>query len=152
MQPVSYASSESATTEKSQEQSQQPSSQHGLHDHRAAVSLHSAEDAAATSFSEQYDAAFAASLQDMETGLQTTQQRRLSSRASPSPPPARNRIEEYENASTPPIKRRELPAFEVIKKPRSPGDKRSPIQDLPNGTLHTLEAQVTGSADYSQKY
>ena len=47
----------------------------------------------------------------------------------------RRRIEEYEKASTPPVagRRREGPAFEVIKKQRAPGDKRSPIAELPNG-------------------
>lgn len=49
---------------------------------------------------------------------------------------SRNRIAEYENASqsSTPRKRTEGPAFEVIKKSRKPGDKRSPISELPNGT------------------
>jgi hypothetical protein len=56
--------------------------------------------------------------------------------SSPSPPTAINRVTEYEQASTPPARRRDGPTFEVIKKPRSPGDKRSPIQELPNGRRH----------------
>ena len=51
-------------------------------------------------------------------------------------PPGRNRITEYEQAATPPVRKREGPAFEVIKKSRSPNDKRSPIQELPNGRCH----------------
>lgn len=48
---------------------------------------------------------------------------------------SRNRIAEYENASqsSTPRRRTEGPAFEVIKKNRKPGDKRSPIAELPNG-------------------
>lgn len=72
----------------------------------------------------------------------------LSPRNTPSPP-ARNRIAEYEQASTPPVRRREGPVFEVIKRSRGPNDKRSPIQDLPNGPYksclfvfaHTKHAQ-----------
>jgi len=53
-----------------------------------------------------------------------------------SSPVVRNRITEYENAtSTSPRRRHEGPAFEVVKSTRQPGDKRSPIADLPNGTL-----------------
>ncbi|KAG9889093.1 hypothetical protein KCV05_g15767, partial [Aureobasidium melanogenum] len=54
----------------------------------------------------------------------------------------RNRIAEYENASSaasPSRKKSEGPAFAVIKKPRKPGDKHSPIADLPNEILtHAL--------------
>lgn len=51
-------------------------------------------------------------------------------------PGSRNRIAEYENASQSASKKRlEGPAFEVIKKSRKPGDKHSPIADLPNGML-----------------
>lgn len=54
----------------------------------------------------------------------------------------RNRIAEYENASSsasPSRKKLEGPAFAVIKKPRKPGDKHSPIADLPNEILtHAL--------------
>jgi len=50
--------------------------------------------------------------------------------------PSRDRITEYERASTPFSKKKpEGPVFEVIKKNRKPGDKRSPIADLPNGIL-----------------
>jgi hypothetical protein len=89
------------------------------------------------------DATFAASLQRTEQ-IGGREGRRLSpaaSAGSPSPPPAtqsatiRNRIEDYEKASTLPVgRKREGPAFEVLKKPRAPGDKRSPIVELPNGT------------------
>ncbi|KAG9763128.1 hypothetical protein KCU73_g1575, partial [Aureobasidium melanogenum] len=55
---------------------------------------------------------------------------------------SRNRIAEYENASSaasPSRKKLEGPAFAVIKKPRKPGDKHSPIADLPNEILtHAL--------------
>lgn len=77
------------------------------------------------------DAALAASLQDAHEA-RTRSDGRLSARSTPSPP-GRNRISEYEKASTPPVRRGKGPAFEVIKKPRSPNDKRSPIQELPNG-------------------
>ena len=56
-------------------------------------------------------------------------------------PASRNRIAEYENASaaSPSRKKMEGPAFAVVKKPRKPGDKHSPIADLPNEILtHAL--------------
>ncbi|KAF2143787.1 uncharacterized protein K452DRAFT_247209 [Aplosporella prunicola CBS 121167] len=61
------------------------------------------------------------------------------SRLKTSPPP-RNRIEEYENALAPsPLKKPELPIFEVVKKSRKPGDKSSAIAKLPNEILtHAL--------------
>jgi hypothetical protein len=65
-------------------------------------------------------------------------------RLSPSykaPSASRNRIAEYENASaaSPSRKKTEGPAFAVVKKPRKPGDKHSPIADLPNEILtHAL--------------
>lgn len=51
-------------------------------------------------------------------------------------PLSRNRIAEYENASraSPSPHKAESLGFEVIKKARRPGDKRSPILDLPNGS------------------
>jgi hypothetical protein len=67
-----------------------------------------------------------------------------SGRLSPSykaSPASRNRIAEYENASaaSPSRKKTEGPAFAVVKKPRKPGDKHSPIADLPNEILtHAL--------------
>ena len=79
------------------------------------------------------DAALAASLQG---GWEVLAQsgRRLSPQSTPSPPVGRNRVTEYEQASTtPPTKKKSELGFEVIKKYRSPGDKRSPIQELPNG-------------------
>lgn len=94
------------------------------------------------------DAAFAASLQEQDRPSRS-EERRLSpptSNSSISPNPAtplrsaKNRIEEYEKASTPPIgKKKEGPAFEVIKKQRDPDDNRSPIAELPNEILtHAL--------------
>lgn len=97
------------------------------------------------------DAAFAASLQQSEqqrvsaaseSQQQQQQSRSQKQRTTPSPPPlpaTPNRIAEYENAAmaTPfPQRaggRREGPGFEVIKRVRSPGDKRAPVLDLPNG-------------------
>ncbi|CAK3874428.1 related to f-box wd-repeat pof10 [Lecanosticta acicola] len=121
-----------------------PSPQHGLHDHHPLVSLSSAGSAdagttTATSTDQlALDAALAASLQESDGPAQPNQDRRLSSRNTPSPP-ARNRIDEYEKASTPPVRRREGPAFEVIKKQRNPNDKRSPVLELPNEVLtHAL--------------
>lgn len=57
----------------------------------------------------------------------------LRARKIPSPPAGRDRITDYEQAATPPIKKREGPGFEVIRKYRSPSDKTSPIQALPSG-------------------
>lgn len=132
-----------------------PPTQHGLPDHdKPGVSLPSSstprvEDGAGTS-AEQLatDAAFAASLQEAEHPVRR-EARRLSPPSpneSDSPKPstplrtAKNRIEEYEQASTPPpAKKREGPAFEVIKKQRDPTDNRSPIAELPNEILtHAL--------------
>lgn len=94
------------------------------------------------------DAAFAASLQQSEeqrvsAASEGQQSRNQKQRTTPSPPPlpaTPNRIAEYENASmgTTPFSqragaRREGPGFEVIKKVRSPGDKRAPVLELPNG-------------------
>lgn len=109
--------------------------EHGLHPHEpAAVALSPAHDNGAeagttTTADEQLalDAAFARSLAE-----QPHTSGRLSPPGTPSPP-VLNRISEYEKASTPPVRKKEGPVFEVIKKQRSPGDKRSPIQELPNG-------------------
>ena len=126
------------------------SDQHGLHNHdtggvalppeHGATRVETGTGSAADQLA--LDAALAASLQESGRGA-GSERRRLSPAASPgsmSPTPAtpsaakRNRIEEYENASTPPVgKKREGPAFEVLKKPRAPGDKRSPFTELPNG-------------------
>lgn len=111
-------------------------SQHGRPANEPPVSLSPADnvgagETAASGEQLALDAALAASLQE------SADQPRLRGRLSPArrtpSPPAFNRITEYEKASTPPVRRREGPEFEVIKKPRSPGDKRSPIQELPNG-------------------
>ena len=57
-------------------------------------------------------------------------------RLSPSSPPPRNRIVEYENAlAQTPRKRNQGPAFEVIKSARKPDDTSCPIAKLPNGEL-----------------
>ena len=113
------------------------SDHHGLRDPNTTVSLFPADNVGAetTTPAEQIaaDAAVAASLQDVgETRSEAT--RRLSPKGTPSPPPGYHRITEYEQASTPPIRKREGPGFEVIKKIRSPSDKRSPVQELPNGS------------------
>lgn len=110
----------------------QTTSQHGIHNSDPAASLHRAEDGN-SNITEQFalDAAVAASLQDSS---EESRRLRFSARNTPSPP-AYNRITEYEQASTPPVRKREGPGFEVIRKPRNPGDKRSPIQELPNGVL-----------------
>ena len=138
MQPEPPAVPQNEPTETSTQQTT-ASTQHGLHDSDATVSLSPAEHAGAgtttSTPSEQIaaDAAFAASVQG-ERDVPAQESRRLSPKSTPSPPAGRNRITEYEKASTPPIKKREGPVFEVIKKYRSPNDKSSPIQELPNGT------------------
>lgn len=115
----------------------QPTSQHGIHDRDPAASLHRAEDGGSALAEQQteqqaLDAALAASRRDA-----SEDSRGLSSRPRNTPsPPAYNRITEYEQASTPPVRKREGPGFEIIKKPRNPSDKRSPIQELPNGLSH----------------
>ncbi|OQO00222.1 hypothetical protein B0A48_14009 [Cryoendolithus antarcticus] len=100
------------------------------------------------------DAAFAASLQEAGPGGRHGSRRLspVSPTGSISPPPStpsaviRNRIEEYEKASTPPThKKRSGPAFEILKKPRAPGDKRSPITELPNEVLTHALAHLTPS-------
>ncbi|KAK0272504.1 hypothetical protein LTR91_006182 [Friedmanniomyces endolithicus] len=84
------------------------------------------------------DEAFARSLQESADQPRPFNRLSPSPRSTPSPPPV-NRVSEYEQASTPPVRRREGPGFEVIKKQRSPNDKRSPIQELPNEVLtHAL--------------
>ena len=112
--------------------------QYGSQDSNGGVSLRSADDAeaetGAAASAEQIsaDAALAAYLQDAhDAPIQSSG--RLSTRSTSSPPSGRDRVSEYEQASTPPIKKKHGPAFEVIKSHRSPHDKSSPIQELPNG-------------------
>ncbi|KAK6437467.1 hypothetical protein LTR95_006334 [Oleoguttula sp. CCFEE 5521] len=155
------------TQSSTQESSQTPpsSDQHGLHDdspggvalHPDSDVLHRAVDSHESITSAEQlalDAAFAASLQ--EAGLGGRRRSRRLSPVSPtgsvSPPPStpsaviRNRVEEYEKASTPPThKKRSGPAFEILKKPRAPGDKRSPITELPNEVLTHALAHLTPS-------
>ena len=140
MLPEAPAVSPPATTEDNPTEQTNPR-QHGLPPHESAVALssaneHDAETGSTTTSSDEQlalDAALAASLQEEPPAAADTRpERRVSPHHSPSPP-GRNRITEYEQAATPPVRRREGPAFEVLKKPRSPNDKRSPIQDLPNG-------------------
>lgn len=128
------------------------SDQHGLHDHdTGGVALPPELDAtrvesgaAADADQLALDAALAASLQESgrDGGGERTRLSPATSVGSTSPTPAtpaaakRNRIEEYEKACTPPVgRKREGPAFEVLKKQRAPGDKRSPITELPNGIV-----------------
>lgn len=151
MQPESSASSTPVTSQTAPRESSPTPDQHGLpaHQDTSGVALSSDPDASGTGAASTHaaadeqlalDAAFAASLQEAEREG-GSQRRRLSPSESPSPPPPatpshvqRNRIDEYEKASTPPVgRKREGPAFEVIKKQRAPGDKRSPIAELPNG-------------------
>ena len=112
--------------------------QHGLLHNDADVSLSPAVSAEPGTTTEQVaaDAVLAASLQEGGDVLAQSN-RRLSPQSTPSPPAGYNRISEYEKASTPPIKRKQGPGFEVINKYRSPGDKSSPIQELPNGLSYT---------------
>jgi len=112
--------------------------QYGSQDSHGGVSLRSADDAGAETRTaasvEQIsaDAALAASLQDAhDAPIQSSG--RLSTRSTSSPPSGRDRVTEYEQASTPPVKKKHGPAFEVIKSYRSPHDRSSPIQELPNG-------------------
>ena len=133
MQPEPSTVSQKAPTESNHED-ERPLDQHGLRDDDAAVTLSSADDAGTDAASAEQiaaDAALAASLQQGDEPPQAT--RRVSRKSTPSPPSGLNRITEYEKASTPPVRKREGPAFEVLKKHRSPNDKRSVIQELPNG-------------------
>jgi hypothetical protein len=139
MQPEPSAVSQKELTESTNPEPHAPSAQHGLREHDATDSLSSAPDAdtwATTPERIAADAALAASLQEGQRESASVS-RRLSPKGTPSPPAGHNRITEYEKASTPPIRKREGPEFEVIKKYRSPSDKRSPIQELPNGLSHT---------------
>lgn len=149
MQPEPSAVSPKATETSKQDDNHQ-SAQYGRRDRDVPVSATSADSAGADSTTpsltaaEQVarDAEFAASLQERhERGEVTT---RLSPQRTPSPPSAGagyNKITEYEQASTPPTRKREGPGFEVIKKVRSPNDTRSPLQDLPNGRVSCVELQ-----------
>lgn len=153
MQPEPSTVSPKPTETSTQDDNNQ-SAQYGRHDHDAPVPATSADNAGAGSTTppltaaEQVarDAEFAASLQERHERGEVT--RRLSPQRTPSPPSAGagyNKITEYEQASTPPIRRREGPGFEVIKKVRSPNDTRSPLQDLPNGMVPCVELQWTRS-------
>lgn len=139
MQSEPSAIFENEITEQSTPNETRTSTQHGLQNIEETGSLSPAGSAGSgttTSASTDRvaaDAAFAASLQG---GWEVLAQsgRRLSPQSTPSPPVGRNRVAEYEQASTtPPTKKKSGLGFDVIKKYRSPGDKRSPIQELPNG-------------------
>lgn len=151
MQPESSEVSPTANPDQTS-RDQTPPTQHGLPrsdgDEAGLLSSESpsggsgAEPEAPTPSVEQIaaDAAFAASLQQELGGVRADTSRGLSAAtppkkgsSTPSPPSGGVRITEYEQASTPPVKKRQGPGFEVIKKTRSPGDKRSAIQELPNG-------------------
>lgn len=142
MQPEPSTESPTKSKEHTQQEETPTTTQHGLYERDQPGDAPHQSDVAATDAhsgltrDEQLaaDAAFAASLQEerrssperrVETG-------RVSAKHKPSPP-SRNRIAEYEEASTTRTKRREPPGFEVIKKPRNPEDKRSAIQEMPNG-------------------
>ena len=145
MQPEPSTVSQKEITESTEPQSPHASDQHGLRDNDETVSLSPADDAGAdstTSISAEQiaaDAALAASLESGRDGA-TQAARRLSPKSTPSPPAGYNRITEYEKASTPPMRKREGPGFEVVKKYRSPSDNRSPIQELPNGQFYALQS------------
>ncbi|TKA69930.1 hypothetical protein B0A55_07985, partial [Friedmanniomyces simplex] len=134
MQPEPTTAPPTATTN-SPVPENDDSRKHGLRAHEPPVPVSPAIDDAGAgrvvSAEEQLalDEAFARSLQDSAEKPRPVN--RLSPPSTPSPP-AVNRVSEYEQASTPPVRRREGPGFEVIKKQRSPSDKRSPIQELPN--------------------
>lgn len=134
MQPELPTTSHTSTTDSSRRR-QSPTSQHGLHDrdHSQPVPLSSgSEEGTAADEQAALDAALAASLQEQSDAVAHTP-RRPSPPSTPSPN-SRNRVAQYENALNTSVKRREGPAFEVIRKHRSPGDRRSPISDLPNGS------------------
>ena len=156
MQPESPAASTPDSTEPASPHTAASSTQHGIHDRDlggvslSGLSSPGNEDGTRTP-AEQLaaDAALAALLQEEHDISFRPHERRLSpptpeETISPKPSTplrtAKNRIEEYEQASTPPVARkREGPAFEVIKKQRDPEDNRSPIAELPNEILtHAL--------------
>lgn len=118
------------------------SSQYGLHHHEPPAALPSALGFAAGTASDlprqlPLDTALAAPLQEESDASRLGTDQGLSKRKTASPP-ARNRIDEYEKASIPAVRKRDLPTFEVIKKQRNPNDKRSPVQDLPNGSWNSV--------------
>lgn len=123
------------------------SSQHGVFDlpHNAAQSPAQPAGDGAPSTDQQIarDAAIALSLEESSQRL-SSPQRRLKPCEAPSPP-VYNRVAEYEKAATPTVRKRDGPVFEVISRQRSPGDKSSPVQALPNGrlSLQYLKAALT---------
>lgn len=130
-----------------------PARQHGLPDQDTSPISLSLHGRGQTDEQLAIDAALAASL--CETPTPGGEPQRL--KGTPSPPPSGSRIADYEKASTPPVRRREGPGFEVIKKPRSAGDKRSPIQELPNEILthalaHLAPVDLTSIALVSKRF
>ncbi|GAB7362631.1 hypothetical protein MBLNU230_g2942t1 [Neophaeotheca triangularis] len=173
MQPEVPEVSPTATTHTSTREPE-PNHQHGLQHHPAddippsAAAINDAAEGGLSSGSASRDqvardAELAARLQEQ----QQQQSRRggelgaaqvgglNTSRSTPSPP-ARNRIDEYEKkASTP--KKMEALGFEVIKKQRSPNDKRSPIAEMPNEVLthalaHLFPTDLTSVALVSKRF
>ena len=117
--------------------------QYGRHDHDATAHRLPADDASQPDAVEEQvsaDATIAAELAERRNASPERATSRLSSQNSdsPAPPAGRNRVTEYENASTPPVRKRRGPGIEVISTRRNIGDKRSPIQELPNGTIYFL--------------
>ena len=130
MQPEPSAISE--ISESSTAHEAYTSTQHGLHDIAETISTPPADSVGAGTAVPIYTERVSATLYEARDVLAQSSGR-LSPRSTPSPPSGRNRVSEYEQASTPPIRKRAGPSFEVIKKYRSPTDNSSPIQELPNG-------------------
>ena len=113
-----------------------PQVQHGSHDadQQPPPLFHSRErgESDASSYSSQFEANSQSSQSD-DASAAASRNRRINASKTPSPSPG-NRISRYENAIvTPPRLKSDGPAFEVIKTNRKPGDKISPVAQLPNG-------------------
>ncbi|KAK4981037.1 hypothetical protein LTR66_010232 [Elasticomyces elasticus] len=144
MQPEPTNASNTASISSSISHDTPPPSQHGLRGNDTAA----LSDFASTERVGADTSGAATALVEHDTRsnahLVPTTIRRLSPSHTPSPP--RNRIDEYEKAPlASPRKKRGGPSFEVIQTSRNPGDKRSPIQELPNEILIHALAELSPS-------
>lgn len=134
MQPSTSAVSPTLTTANEFETLCE-TNQHGFHLDPAGFALSStARDGAETGSEQSCALDEPAATSSQESGSQQRQgQRGLSPSDRSLLPHARSRIDEYEQAATPPPRKTSGPVFDVIRAPRGPDDKRSPISELPNG-------------------
>ena len=133
MQPELHDNSQNATTQEIYPDSHQYHSQHGLqHEPVAPPALFSGGGQGGVELPSEEGHAVSDTPGSRRVDNDPQEATRLNTAATP----AGKKIEDYERSLTSsPRRKPEGPVFEVIKKGRKPGDKTSPIANLPNGML-----------------